>query len=360
MKQFGPLREVLEYLERELDAKAIAAAHSRVAGCLSRGEPGVCVSQCLAEPAALPFARRTLEEGSRDLSVMLYNELVGVCNTIARSGPDAIPSIRPNYGTGILPSLFGAKSRYLNPNELPWSDPVNPEDLAAYADRETAPLDAGYGSRVFETYSFFDEMLAPYPNVKRCVPYAHADLQGPFDVLHLLCGDQVYYDLYDAPEQIHALLDVITRTYIALLRRMLPYAGAGPKGCCYHWNTLYPGQAVIRDDSAVTLGREHYLEFSLPYIRQIIEALGGASVHYCGADAVWLPDLLKTEGLRGLNFGFVPGMEDRYGLALLDRAIALREDRPIALVSYPLSQEDFETLRRDETRKRVTCSILEA
>ena len=355
MKCFDPLLQILEYLEQNLDAEAIAAARARVSDCLSKKAPGICISQRLAEPPGLPFVRRTLEEGARDFQVMLYNELVGVCSTICRGG---IPSIRPNYGTGILPSLFGAKSRYLDSNELPWSSPVESAALAAYADMEIAPLDAGLGERIFETYQFYRETLASYPNIKQCVPFAHADLQGPFDVLHLLCGNQIYYDLYDEPDRIHALLGTITRTYIAFLQKMQPDTGIGPGDCCYHWNTLYPGRAVIRDDSAVTLGREHYLEFSLAYIRRIIQAVGGASVHYCGADAIWLPDLLKTEGLRGLNFGYVPSMKDSYGTALMERAVSLRENRPISLVSYPLSQEDFEILQRDRSRSGITCSIL--
>ncbi len=67
MKPFDPLRKILEYLERNLDAETATAAWGRVSGCLSRRAPGVCISQRLTEPAGLPFTRRTLEEGSRDL-----------------------------------------------------------------------------------------------------------------------------------------------------------------------------------------------------------------------------------------------------------------------------------------------------
>ena len=357
MKPFSPLQRLLEFLEDKLDEEALANARGRAVGCLEKGSPPVCVSQCLSSKAESPFHRLTLEEGARDFQVMLYNELCGLCGVILSRPMEAIPSIRPNYGTGILPSLFGSEIRYVDPNELPWSGPIGEKELAAFADQDTAPLDAGLGERVMETYDFFTCALSPYPKLSRCIHYAHADLQGPFDVLHLLYDNGIYFSLYDDPAFVHALLGTVTRTYIAFLKRMLPVVKSDLSGCCYHWNTIYPGLAVIRDDSAVTLGKEHYLEFSLPYIRRIIDALGGASVHYCGADTVWLPELIQTDGLCGLNFGYVESKKEQYGLSLLEKAAALRGERPLAFVSYPLSERDCAALSQRKDLCRITCSI---
>jgi len=40
-----------------------------------------------------------------------------------------------------------------------------------------------------------------------CMVYP-MDLQGPFDIAHLVYGDDIFYDLYDDPKFVHHLLDL--------------------------------------------------------------------------------------------------------------------------------------------------------
>ena len=109
--------------------------------------------------------------------------------------------------------------------------------------------DTGLGQRVRQCCEHFRERLAPYP---RCTKYIHItqpDLQGPFDILHLLLGADVFFDLVDEPETVHEILSLATETYIAYRRFIGPYitdkADDGRK--CYVHFGLYGGSVVVKE-----------------------------------------------------------------------------------------------------------------
>ena len=90
--------------------------------------------------------------------------------------------------------------------------------------------------RQVQTYAFYNEVLKDYPACRKILKLYHPDLQGPFDTAHLIYGSDIYPDLYDEPELIHALLSVVTETYIRLFRRIYPYLSNVQEGSCYHWD----------------------------------------------------------------------------------------------------------------------------
>ncbi len=137
----------------------------------------------LREPAAEgvepgQWPQVTTNAAIRDRELMLVNQLAKAYMIACRRTRE-IPSIRCNYGTGILSSLFGAEVFPMpdEMNTLPTTRALEGEDplgrLLAAGEPE---LTAGWGRQVFETAAYFQEMLAPYPRLREAVWIYHPDL----------------------------------------------------------------------------------------------------------------------------------------------------------------------------------------
>jgi hypothetical protein len=208
-------------------------------------------------------------------------------------------AIRANYGTVILPSIFGAGYQ-LTETSLPWAHHL--PDRAAIRkliDADIPDAESGLGEACFATAHYYREMLAPYPNLSRQTAIYHPDLQGPFDVAHLLWGPDIFLALYDCPEMVHELLDLVTRTYIAWLTRWKEFIGEGNEFTA-HWALYMRGGAMIRDDTPVMLSRAQYLEFVKPYDQRLLDAFGGC-IHYCGRGDQFIGEMVTSRNLYGIN-----------------------------------------------------------
>lgn len=207
--------------------------------------------------------------------------------------------IRANYGTVILPSIFGAQWQ-LTESSMPWAHHLPDRDtIRTLVDRGIPDLSAGLGAVCLDTASYYQETLAAYPQLAAYCRIYHPDLQGPFDVAHLLWGPDIFVCLYDEPELVHNLLDLVTETYIAYLRVWRAHVGESEPWTA-HWTFLMRGGAMLRDDTPVMLGAEKYEEFVKPYDQRILDAFGGC-IHYCGCGDQFIESMSRSRNLYGIN-----------------------------------------------------------
>ena len=153
--------------------------------------------------------------------------------------------------------------------------------------------------------------MSGYPKCREAIRISQPDLQGPFDIAHLLIGTEIYYMLYDRSKIVHELLDVITETYISFRKYIegLLTDSAGEDAVYVH-GSIYKGKVVIKDDTAaVNLSKDMYGEFSKQYNQRIFEAFGGGSLHHCGQERDWHFDSMNGEYLMAVNYGN-PEMHD--------------------------------------------------
>jgi hypothetical protein len=168
-------------------------------------------------------------------------------------------------------------------------------------DRDQPELTGGLGGRIFETAAFFSNCLRDYG----LAPYVHmfqVDNQGPFDCAYLLWGQEIFVAIYDEPELVHALLDLITRTTIAFVQRQKEIL-AEPTNQMYHWWYWVPGGVRVVDDVAISLSPRMYAEFCRPYNERVFAAFGNGYIHYCGHGLQSQSQRLATRGLRGIEMG---------------------------------------------------------
>lgn len=254
-------------------------------------------------PAAFPWPQVLVNDTLDDVEAMLAQQF-RMCSETLASGNGCLLGVRSNYGVGILPSLFGAEPYIMarEQNCLPNSRalPGGADGIRAMLDNGIPPLTNGWGGKVLETGRRFAEALAPYPLAQKHVHLYHPDLQGPMDVCELVWGSEIFVDLYEEAELVHAALDLITETYARFMRewqRIVPPRGANSM----HWAVLIPGQLLLRDDSAMNLSPEMYREFILPYNQRLFDAFGGGAIHACGKVDHWLPVASELRGFGAFN-----------------------------------------------------------
>jgi hypothetical protein len=208
-------------------------------------------------------------------------------------------NIRCNYGTVIMPSIFGVGYQ-LTETSLPWAHHLrsrrNVERLVA---RGMPDLESGLGGPCFETLRYYQEMLSGYPRLSEAISIYHPDMQGPFDVAHLIWGPDILYALYDCPELVHALLSLVTKTYAAWMRRWKDLAGED-NVFTTHWSFYIKGGIMLRNDTPVMLSRAHYEEFVKPYDQELLDEFGGC-MHYCGRGDAFIASMCDSPNLYGVN-----------------------------------------------------------
>lgn len=304
----------LDHWRRLLDFEPLRGGFP---ACLGAPKPGT---------ATETWPKVLTNEAIRSPEKMLLQQFRSVWLT-ARDRQWSIPNVRSNFGTGILPSLFGAETFWMEDAQdtLPTNRPLGPAAMDALLARGVPDLNAGFGARVFEYAQFFREQIAPYPKLRKYVWFYHPDLQGPIDVLELLWGSDLFYAVVDQPEKVKAVLELIVETYERFLRRWLkenPPKGDGRYMA--HWGLLVKGQVFLRNDSVMNLSRAAYEEFVRPYDERLLQTFGGGGIHFCGKADHVVPGMTESRRVTMIQMS-QPHLNDMAKIvdATLGRGVSL-------------------------------------
>ena len=227
----------------------------------------------------------------------------GGCSQLLEQGSGALLNIRCNFGTGIMPSLFGMSIFLMDEsyNTLPTSRPLNDIRLIKQLlDRGIPDLRAGYGGKVFDMAEYFLELANEYPKIGQYVYLYHPDLQGPMDICELIWGSSIFISLYDHPELVKALLELVTETYIQYMHKwteLVPFREHGN----IHWGLFHKGNLMLRDDSAMNLSTAMFTEFIQPYDQRLLQEFGGGAIHFCGKGHHYLGELSQMKGIYAVQ-----------------------------------------------------------
>ena len=242
-----------------------------------------------------------INDALTDYELMLDSELVRVSRAL-ETGVGAL-AIRANYGTGIIPSLFGAKIFTMprEQNTLPTAVPFGDEDeIRRIIDGGVPTFDRGFGKNVFEYGEMCREIFKNYPKIAKYVFVYHPDTQGPLDIAELLWGSDIFYAFYDDPDMVHDLMGVITETYKGYLDKWFELY-PNREGLNVHWDFFTKGHICIRNDSSMNLSPDLYREFPFKYDSHLLEYFGGGIVHFCGRGDHYIDIVTEAKGLYGIN-----------------------------------------------------------
>ncbi len=242
-----------------------------------------------------------LQQIFTDKTKMLCREARGACAT-GNGRSDSVPSIRANLGTGIMLACLGLEQETF-PDKMPWLH----ERLTKAQISKLTPDDIkqrGSFARGMEMMRYFKETIGD------SLPIFAMDTQGPFDLAHLMMGDDIFLELYDDPPFIHHLMGICLEIGIRTHRWMKDAIGE-PMTAHHHSNSIYSDSFGIRicEDTTALLGNEQIREFAIPYSKRLAREFGNAWVHYCGYNEFLTDAILEQPEFKALNFGHIPGHE---------------------------------------------------
>ena len=263
-------------------------------------------SPCRPRPAppSLAWPHVMVDDTLDSFQHMALQQLEG-CSKALEHGSGAILAVRANYGTSILPSLFGAELFIMDrdTDTLPtsWALAGGTETIARLVEAGVPAIapDA-LGGRTLAMGRYLVDLFAEYPLIRRHVHIYHPDLQGPMDICELLWGSRLFLDIVDEPGLVRDFLALITETYARFLDAWHEIVPAAP-GCAVHWSMQHRGTIMLRDDSAMNFSPSMFEEFIEPYDQQLLDRFGGGAIHFCGRGEHYIHRLPAMRGLRAIN-----------------------------------------------------------
>lgn len=220
---------------------------------------------------------------------------------------DFVPTLIPWLGTAVVASAFGCKVKF-PPKQDPAVDPFhypvqNPEDIKKLVVPD--PEKDGLMPIVLE--------YQRYMRANSFLPVGITDCQGPLTTANQLMGyDKLIYLMYDHPNLMHQLMDVVTEALIVWIRKQKEVIGEGQTEC-FTEQQVYTGKNIgvwLSDDDAVLMSPKTYREFVVPYNGRIFREFGGGCLHFCGNATHHWKSFLETDSLRALNIYSVYNLKE--------------------------------------------------
>ena len=252
-------------------------------------------------PSGFEWPSVHINTALEDFDAMALQQFGGCSAILAKAGGAPL-SVRSNYGSSIVPLLFGVKPFVMavELETLPTSIPLN--DVAAVRkliDAGVPDLNTGFGARVFEMGERYVEIARQYPKIGKYVHIYHPDTQGPMDICEVIWGSSIFYALYDDPDTVKALLELTCQTYTDFLHawlKIVPFRSGGN----VHWSVYHGGNIMLRDDSAMNLSPAMFDEFIRPYDQRLLDEFGGGAIHFCGHGDHYIASMSEMRGLYGI------------------------------------------------------------
>lgn len=298
------LTKCLDDLERRIDLAQEDALRAAWIDFLENRcrEQVFCPPRRESAPPSLAWPKVSVNQALADFDAMLLHQFGGVSESIANRFAGHL-AVRCNYGTGILPCLFGCELFMMDEelNTLPTAKPLaSREKVQRLVDAGVPDPRAGLGGKVFDCAERFLEALARYPKIRQCVDLYHPDLQGPVDVAEVAWGSDLFYAFYDDTDLVRAFLDLITRTYAAFARKWFDLVG-WPGAHTSHWGMMHKGTLMLRNDSLMNLSPEMYVEFVRPLDQRLLDEFGGGCVHFCGRGSHFIEAMSQMRALHAIH-----------------------------------------------------------
>jgi hypothetical protein len=264
----------------------------------------------------------------KNMETMAVQQL-GYCSKSLESGDGRVLAVRPNYGTCVIPSLFGAEIFYMEDGvTLPTNKPLEGglDDIKKLIRAGVPDINGALTGRALETAEYYTELFKDYPKIQKYVNIYSPDTQGPIDILELLRGSGLFIDFYDSPETVKETLALITETHIRFTEEWWRrFPGKRRLTVNYMGEIVIKGKVMLRCDSSINFSLEMYNSFIRPFDAIIFEKFGGL-VHFCGKGDHFAGSISSLPGVAALNIT-QPHLND------MEKIYACSVDRGLKLIA---------------------------
>ncbi len=137
-----------------------------------------------AFPTRLDWPSVTVNQALDDLESMALQQY-RMCSAVLDDAGGALMCVRGNYGSSILPSLFGVEIFIMEDSldTLPSSRPLEGgiDAIKSLLDRGVPNLRGSLGGKALRASEMFVEIGQKYPRIGEFASIYHPDAQGPMD-----------------------------------------------------------------------------------------------------------------------------------------------------------------------------------
>ena len=280
-----------------------------------------------------------VNEALDDFDKMLYQQLEGVVHLMS-SDIGKVLSVRPNYGTPTLASYFPIEIvKMIDAQDcLPANYPVRGgiETISKIIDNNSIDIFSHdcFGKKALEMGHIMTEIFSKYDKTAKYIHIYHPDTQGPMDLAEIIWGSGIFIDSYEEKDLLHALLRLITDTYIKYMDYWLDNIHQFDDKHSVHWGMIHRGRIFLRNDSAMNFSPEMYNEFFMPYDSELSNRYGSC-MHFCGKGDHYIPMATTIEKLYAINLS-QPELNDMETLfrSSVDRGVYILDlDRNCTVLS---------------------------
>ena len=154
---------------------------------------------------------------------------------------------------------------------------------------------------------------------------------GPLDIANAVRGNDLFYDVYDDPEAVHAFLAFCTECAVWTFRNQRPLASDVCGGVISGMSTWMPGTSIghLSEDASCLCSPEMYEEFGLPYTADLVGRYDGALLHVHSLGRICIPLFCRMEKISVFQISGDPHQPEaidvyrEYADALRDRTVLL-------------------------------------
>jgi len=210
---------------------------------------------------------------------------------------DRIPCLSPGIGIAIHSAWF-SDSEVIIGKDTSWTHPV----IDSWDKLETLRMDEN--NRWLRMISRMNRRLVER-NEGDFATQTFSHL-GPMDMANALRGNALFTDVFETPDEVHALMDKCAGAILWLeveQRRIVPPVQGGTP----IWGVWHPGNAVFMSEDATDLATpDIYAEFGRPYADRVSAAAGGCYIHHHAYGLRCHEAIARVAGLRVLQISQDP------------------------------------------------------
>ena len=344
MKKYDELTRLLDFMEENIDLEHIRKIEQLQYDTINyKRVERLPLTICTAYDR---FDKVPCDTAFDNPEKMLFNEIL--CSTVHSSynsvctKDDSPLMIRSNHGNGIIASMFGCKLSMLK-NQMPCVESICLSEAKKSFAKGAPDIKSGLGRKVIETYIYYHERLKSYPKCYRAIRITQPDLQGPFNILHLILGDEALLLIYSNPPLVKYMIDVIAHTYVNFRKELDLLLTDKINDAVFVHGFCCGGRVLIKADKAVgSLPPEMYKRYEAEpdsYIFDSFSVQGGGSLHYCGNTTSKNKEDILDKNLRCINYGN-PELHN------LNEEYVHCKNNKIAIVGWGLNQK-YSEVKKD-------------
>lgn len=341
MKKFDQLTRLLDFCEENIDGDHIRNIERLQYDAINYKKVDrlpLTISTTLEG-----FKQVPLKDAFNNPEKMLYNEILWSGNHSSYNSvkikDDSPLMIRSNHGIGIISSMFGCKELISN-NKMPRVRNISLDEAKKAFNKGTPNVKTGLGKKVIENYKYYHERLESFPKCYSTLRITLPDIQGPYDILQLIIGDEALTLPFDDPKLTKYMVDVIASTYVAFIKELEPLLTDKYRDAAFIDGYCCGGRVLIKSNTTTSDLPSHmynlYASEPASFIFDSFAGQGGGSLNYCGQTNIWNKESTIDKNLKCVNYGN-PGMQS------LSEKYAFFKKHKIAIVGWGENQE-YETV----------------